>query len=317
MTASDARPNSIAEVIAEHRSRGAVIVLDGGLGTELEQRGCDLNHPLWSARVLMESPDVVTGVHKDYFDAGASIVSSASYQATPLACRAQGMSDAEAIDLLEHSVRLVTDARDQCDASGDERLRWVAGSVGPYGAYLADGSEYRGDYEVPHDELKEFHRARIAALVSAGADLLACETIPQLAEAQALRELIDEFGVPAWMSFTLRDEEHISDGTSIARIAELVDDSPNVVAVGINCVPLKRVSPALRVLAAHTSKPLIAYPNSGETYDATTHTWRAAPSGSTLADNAAEWSRLGAVLLGGCCRTTPADIAALAHAVGV
>lgn len=316
MTTPEARGSVLAEVLAGYRSRGEVVVLDGGLGTELEARGCDLHDPLWSTRVLLDDPETVKDVHEDYFRAGAHVVSSASYQAAPLTLRARGLDDAQAVELIARSVLLAAEARDEYRTVGDNQMLLVAGSVGPYGAHLADGSEYRGDYRLSPGELRDFHRTRIAALVAAGVDLLACETIPQLAEARALREVIEEFDVPAWLSFTLRDDSHISDGTPLAEIADLVDGSPLVIAVGVNCVPMERVGPALRILAAHTAKPLIAYPNSGEVYDGDTHTWHAAPSGSTLADNAAEWSRLGAVLLGGCCRTTPADIAALARAVG-
>jgi len=304
-----------SDLVREARDRGSLVVLDGALGTELEARGCDLHDPLWSARVLVDEPDVVEAVHRDYLDAGARVVTTASYQATPLAMRARDLDERSALDLVARSVRLADAARRaRLEARPDAAPLLVAGSVGPYGGYLADGSEYRGDYELPHADMLAFHRSRIAALADAGADVIACETIPQLAEAKALLELVDELDVPAWFSFTLRDETHASDGTPLADIAALVDGHPNVLAVGVNCVPIERVAPALEALAARTSTPLVAYPNSGEVYDGATRTWRAAPSGGTLAARAEEWRGIGAVLVGGCCRTTPRDIAALAIA---
>lgn len=305
-------PAALARLVAGARDSGDALILDGALGTELEARGCDLRDPLWSARVLADAPGIVEDVHRDYFTAGAGVATTASYQATPLSFAARGLTEADAVRMIERSVRLADAAR---QASAAPRPLLVAGSVGPYGGYLADGSEYRGDYAVPHEALLDFHRTRIRVLVASGCDLIACETIPQLAETRALLALVESHDVPAWFSFTLRDEEHISDGTPLATVAALLDASPNVVAVGVNCVPLERVAPALATLAAHSSKPLLAYPNSGEIYDGVTRTWQAAQSGSTLAEHAREWIALGAAMIGGCCRTTPAGIAALASAV--
>ncbi|MFT3875358.1 MAG: homocysteine S-methyltransferase [Propioniciclava sp.] len=314
MTTSSSTP--VADLIADARERGEPIVLDGALGTELEARGCDLDDPLWSARVLADTPGIVEDVHRDYFAAGAQVATTASYQAAPLSLAARGLGEADAVALIGRSVEVADAARRTRAVAGEAgRPLLIAGSVGPYGAHLADGSEYRGDYALSPGELAGFHRVRIEALADSGADLIACETIPQFAEARALLELVEAAGIPAWFSFTLRDDAHLSDGTPLAAVAELLDASPQVVAVGVNCVPLEQVAPALTALAAHTSKPLLAYPNSGEIYDGATRTWHAAPSGSTLAEQAHTWAGLGAALIGGCCRTTPPDIGALARAV--
>lgn len=195
----------------------------------------------------------------------------------------------------------------------------IAGSVGPYGAYLADGSEYRGDYSLSRSEFMEFHRPRIAALVEAGVDLLAVETLPSVSETGALVALVEEFDVESWFSFTLRDGRHISDGTPLADVARLCSTQPRVVAIGVNCVPLDLVSPALEALHKVTSTPLIAYPNSGESYDALTKTWTPGPAvrgadgrqPASIAEGAGIWQKLGARLIGGCCRTTPQDIAGI------
>ena len=300
------------------------LVLDGALATELEVLGCDLEDPLWSAKVLLEQPDLVKRVHLDYFNAGARVAITASYQATPLGFARRGIPEAEALERVAMSVRLADEARREYLTGNPEAgPLLVAGSVGPYGAYLADGSEYRGDYTLTRNEFVEFHRPRVAALVAAGADVLACETLPSLPEAEALLGLIAEFDVESWLTFTLRDGAHISDGTPLGQVAELCNAEPLVAAIGVNCVPLELVTPALDALGRATRKPLIAYPNSGETYDATTKTWGPSLSAglaagterppASLAEGIGAWRERGARMVGGCCRTTPNDIAALAR----
>ncbi|MBT2533291.1 homocysteine S-methyltransferase [Arthrobacter sp. ISL-48] len=304
---------------------GADLIVDGALATELEAHGCNLEDALWSAKVLLEQPQLVKRVHRDYFRAGANVAITASYQATPLGFARRGITEEAALERVALSVRLADEARREHLIEHPEAgPLLIAGSVGPYGAYLADGSEYRGDYILSRNEFLEFHRPRIAALVEAGVDLLACETLPSLPEAEALLALIKEFDVESWLSFTLRDGGHISDGTPLAQVARLCGDQPLVAAVGVNCVPLELVSPALDALGNATDMPLIAYPNSGETYDAVTKMWGPAAAGDSpagpgsqqpesLAAGAAVWRGLGARLIGGCCRTTPDDIAAVAR----
>ncbi|MDR6638264.1 homocysteine S-methyltransferase [Paenarthrobacter nitroguajacolicus] len=295
---------------------GKDLVLDGALATELEAHGCDLEDPLWSAKVLLEQPHLIKKVHRDYFDAGASVAITASYQATPQGFARRGLSVEESLELVALSVRLADEARQEALAEGTANgPLLVAGSVGPYGAYLADGSEYRGDYTLSAAEFRDFHRPRIAALVEAGADFLACETLPSYAEAEALLALVAEFDVESWFTFTLRDSGHISDGRPLAQVAALLGAEPRVAAVGVNCVPLELVTTALGTLQKATDAPLVAYPNSGEIYDAVTKTWSPAPGvpgSGTLAGNAAVWQGKGGRLIGGCCRTTPRDIEALA-----
>ena len=303
-----------ADDLAGYLADDQVLVLDGALATELERRGCDLNDALWSAKALLEQPEVIEAVHRDYFEAGAHIATTASYQATPAGFAARGLDEDAALDLIARSVRLAASARAARPEASAPLA--VAGAVGPYGAFLSDGSEYTGDYDLTRDEFLAFHRPRAAVLVAAGADLLAFETLPKLTEALALADLSDELGVPAWYSFSLRDAQHISDGTSLADVVRALDARPGVVAIGVNCVPMGLVSPALDELAAHTGLPLVAYPNSGEIYDPLTKTWGPGEStAATLADLAADWRARGARLIGGCCRTTPADIAELADAL--
>jgi len=290
------------------------IVLDGAMATELEARGCNLADSLWSAKVLVENPELIRDVHLDYFRAGAQVAITASYQATPAGFAARGLDEAQSRALIGKSVELARKAREAYLAENAHAgTLLVAGSVGPYGAYLADGSEYRGDYARSAQEFTEFHRPRVEALLDAGADLLACETLPSFAEIKALAALLSEYPrARAWFSFTLRDSEHLSDGTPLRDVAAALVDYPHVVALGINCIALENTPAALAHLHSLTALPLVVYPNSGEHYDAVSKTWHHhGEACETLSGYLPKWLASGAKLIGGCCRTTPKDIAEL------
>ncbi|TID21781.1 homocysteine S-methyltransferase [Venturia nashicola] len=286
------------------------VVVDGALATELEARGCDLNSALWSAETLIHKPELIYQVHLDYFLAGADVAITSSYQASVAGLQQHGMSDLEARDLIKRSVELAKQAKEEITRREPGRECWVAGSVGPYGAFLSDGSEYTGKYRLTPEEMKHFHRSRVSALVEAGVDVLAFETIPSVHEAQHLLELVHEFPPTlCWFSFTLRDENHLSDGTPISKVLSLLNESPQVVAVGVNCIPEDLVSKAKKAMSTFTTKPLIAYPNSGEVYDAVSKTWSGQRAqGKELDAQVKEWYALGGKLIGGCCRTTPDSI---------
>lgn len=290
------------------------VVLDGAMATELEARGCNLADSLWSAKVLMENPDLIRDVHLDYFRAGAQVAITASYQATPAGFAARGLDEAQSRALIGKSVALARKAREAYLAeNANAGTLLVAGSVGPYGAYLADGSEYRGDYVRSDDVFSDFHRPRVEALLDAGADLLACETLPSFAEIRALTALLAEYPrARAWFSFTLRDSQHLSDGTPLREVVAWLAGSSQVVALGINCIALENTTAALTHLQGLTALPLVVYPNSGEHYDAVSKTWHHhGEACETLAGYLPQWLAAGAKLIGGCCRTTPRDIAAL------
>lgn len=290
------------------------VVLDGAMATELEARGCDLADSLWSAKVLMENPQLIRDVHLDYFRAGAQVAITASYQATPAGFAARGLDEEQSRALIAKSVELARKAREAYLAeNANAGTLLVAGSVGPYGAYLADGSEYRGDYVRSDEEFIDFHRPRVEALLDAGADLLACETLPSFAEIRALTRLLAEYPrARAWFSFTLRDSEHLSDGTPLRKVVAWLTEYPQVVALGINCIALENTTAALKHLHSLTALPLVVYPNSGEHYDAVSKTWHHhGEACETLAGYLPQWLAAGAKLIGGCCRTTPQDIAAL------
>lgn len=294
------------------RQNGA-FVLDGGLATELEAWGCDLSDALWSARLLRDDPELIRRVHLAYFRAGADCAISASYQATIPGFMAQGMSRPEAIRLLRLSVQLAAEARAEFWADEGARVGrkrpLIAASIGPYGAYLADGSEYRGDYALDEAGLHEWHKERWQLLAATEADLLACETLPSFAEARALAQLLQETpGRMAWFSFSCRDGEHISDGAPIAECAAYLDPFEQVAAIGVNCTPPRFIPDLIRALFRATQKPIIVYPNSGETYDPARKHWVGESVPAEFGTFSREWRKLGASGLGGCCRTRPAHI---------
>jgi homocysteine S-methyltransferase len=309
------RPNPIADWLAIRPH----LVLDGALATELERRGADLNDPLWSARVLLEDPDMIRQVHLDYFRAGADVATTASYQASFEGFARRGLDALQAEQLMRRAVSLALEARDAfwqaiAHDPGTRRRPLVAASIGPYGAMLADGSEYRGDYALGESALMDFHRPRLRVLADAGADLLACETIPCLAEARALARLLDELpGTSAWIAFSCRDAAHNSQGEPFADCVAALDGFDGVAAIGINCTAPQHVAALVATARQHTAKPIVVYPNAGETYDAVTKQWQPAHRHAPAAfdEQAMTWARAGAQLIGGCCRTTPADIGAL------
>jgi len=297
--------------------RYPALVIDGALATELERRGCDLKDDLWSAKILLEQPGAIKQVHLDYFKAGADCAITASYQATIEGFSRRGLNENESISLIQKSVTLALESRDEFwadPANHEGRSKpFVAASVGPYGAFLADGSEYRGNYGLSEKELMDFHRPRMKALIEAGADMLACETIPCLREAQAIANLLKEFpDTTAWISFTARDEKHISEGQVFADCVQQLQDQPQITAIGINCTSPKYIPALVRAAKKTTVKPILVYPNSGETYNAAKNDWNGDPVVDSFGEQARDWYNAGARLVGGCCRTTPEDIGVIA-----
>lgn len=297
-----------------------IIILDGALGTELERRGYDVSGRLWSAKYLLESPQIIQDLHENYVRAGSDIITTSSYQASIPAFVEKGLSLDKAHDLFKETVFLAQAAVKNVwqGLSLDEQQRsypLIAGSVGPYAAYQADGSEYTGAYHLSEEEFKDFHRPRIQALLGAGCDLLALETIPNGAETKALVHLLsEEFPqVEAYLSFTAQTASAISDGTLIEEVGRLAQSSPQVLAVGFNCTAPHLIAPLLEKLKQVCDKPLLAYPNSGEVYNVATNTWQDNPEQQLcLTDYSQLWKKQGVQLFGGCCRTRPEDIRQLA-----
>lgn len=314
---------------------GGYAVIDGGLATELERHGANLNDPLWSAKCLISSPHLVRRVHLDYLEAGANIIISSSYQATLQGFEAKGLSRVEGEVFLKRSVEIACEAREiyydqatkgswdvlQNEDLSERRPVLVAASVGSYGAYLADGSEYSGDYgdAVTLETLKDFHRRRVQVLAESGADLIAFETIPNKLEAKAYVELLeeDETSIPAWFSFNSKDGTNVVSGDSVSECALIAKSCKQVVAVGINCTPPRFIHGLIQSIRQVTTKPILVYPNSGETYDADRKAW--VPSTGVVDEDfvsyVGKWQEVGASLIGGCCRTTPNTIRAISKTV--
>jgi homocysteine S-methyltransferase len=285
------------------------VVLDGGLGTLLAARGHDLSSSLWSAQLLVDDPAAIRRAHLEYFEAGARVAISSSYQVSYEGLDAAGYSRTHVDTLLARSVQLAFEAR---DAAGLEPgAAWVAASIGPYGATLADGSEYTGDYGLSVAELREWHRPRLEVLAAASPDVIAVETIPSLAELEAICGLLDGLGVPAWVSVTVADGA-LRTGESLHEALALAASIDDVIAVGVNCCDDAQVPGALEVARA-AGKPGVAYPNSGELWHADTRSWSG--HGSEVHRLAQSWIESGAGLIGGCCRVGPEQIAQIAQVV--
>jgi homocysteine S-methyltransferase len=288
-----------------------VVILDGAMATELEKRGADLKHALWSAKLLIENPALIKEVHLDYLKAGANIITTSSYQASFTGFANQGYNNQMSRELLMLSSSLAIQARDEVMQmnSVNTPKPLIAASIGPYGASLADGSEYRGNYGLTVEALMSFHRERMGVLVASGVDLLACETIPSKEEAIALIRLVKEFpGAKAWISFSCKNDREICDGSDFATCAALANESDSVVAVGINCTAPEFVGPLLQKGIPQCRKPIVAYPNKGENWDPVNKCWIPGSNQSDFTEFAMSWVKAGAKGIGGCCRTSPEDI---------
>jgi homocysteine S-methyltransferase len=294
---------------------GRPVVLDGGLATELEAGGADLSDALWSARLLLEDPAAIVRAHLAFYRAGAQVATTASYQASFEAFARRGLDREAAAALMRRSVELASEARAIATAEWDgEGPLLVAASVGPYGAFLADGSEYRGRYGLSVAALRDFHRARMETLLAAGPDLLAIETIPEIEEGEALAGLLSDLGGTAWLSFTCADGARLRSGAPVEEAFALAAGAPGIVAVGINCTAPEYATELVARAAAVTDKPIVVYPNSGEDWDPVGRRWigSGAPAGAAAAEG---WIAAGARLIGGCCRVTPTQIGELAAAL--
>lgn len=337
-----AKRNAFLDIIKEKGH----LVLDGALGTELERLGYDISDKLWSAKMLIENPEALKKVHIAYLAAGADIIESAGYQATVAGFKSYGCGTEEALELVKSSVRIAIQARNEfLEAKANDALTLrgitlgeqlpdgsvryfsegalpkplVAASVGPYGAFLADGSEYHGNYGVQTEYLEVFHIPRMALFCEENPDVIACETVPSYDEAIAIaRTLCDPFttkGIPAWISFSCKDEHHISSGETIIKCAEMIDKVRQVTGIGINCTAPEYVESLIKDIRSVTNKPIAVYPNLGEIYDGETKTWSGGQQ--SFIDYVDIWRKAGANIIGGCCRTNPDIIREIAKQIHV
>ncbi len=289
------------------------LVIDGGLSNELENQGCDLNHKLWTARLLDSHVQAIKNVHLNYMRAGAQCIASASYQASIPGLIENGYSKKEAKALLNKSIILVKETREAYyKEKGKEEDVYIVASIGPYGAYKADGSEYRGNYGLSFNDLKEFHQERLEIFDKSVADIIAFETIPDKIEAEVIAELTMNCDKPCWVSFSCKDDQHISDGTPISKVANLFADHPSFFAIGANCIPPDFVPGIIASLKEYTKeKHIIIYPNSGGYYDSKGKKWYANNEKFALKNHVDLWRKLGADIIGGCCKIGSSEIAEL------
>lgn len=292
------------------------LLIDGGLSNQLEKQGYDLNHKLWSAKLLDYVPEAIIHVHLAYLEAGARCITTASYQATISGFMSVGYDKATAETLILKSVQLAEKAITRFRAIDFKPL--IAASIGPYGAYMADGSEYSGNYGVSEEELIVFHEDRIRLLDSSNADILACETIPSFKETVVLNSLLQNVKKQAWVSFSCKDEKHISDGTPITKCTKVIADNPKIFAIGINCTAPEYISVLIKAIKPIINdKRIIVYPNSGDVYDAKSKTWSGLSTPTSFLDMAKEWIKLGVDIIGGCCRIGPEEIKSISELIKV
>jgi homocysteine S-methyltransferase len=297
-------------------------VLDGGLATELERAGCDLRSPLWSGEVLRTHPEKVLAVHRSYLEAGADCLLTASYQVSAMGFHELGLDREDARDgaraAIQQSVALAEEARREYAEllqGGKPRPIWIAGSLGAYGAALHNGAEFHGRYEIGHAELVAFHAERIDAMRKTAADFLAFETIPSLGEAEAILEALGQFpDLGAYISFTCRDDAHTGHGEPIEACARRLGTVRQIIAIGINCTAPRPILPLIRKIRAVSTKRIAVYPNSGESWVAETRSWAGTSDPESFSALAVAWRQAGADWIGGCCRTGPKHIRAIAQA---
>lgn len=282
-------------------------MIDGGLSNQLANQGCDLNHFLWTAQLIKSDPEAIIRAHLAYLGAGAQCITTSSYQASIPGFVAMGIKEDEAGQLILKSVDLAQIAIERFLASHPDKKRpLIAASIGPYGAYLADGSEYRGQYGISDEELIDFHAPRIEILDSSRADILAFETIPGFQETQVLSKILKKVKKKAWVSFSCRDDHHINDGTPIVKCISLLNSLSSVFAVGVNCTKPRYITGLIRkIKTTCADKKIVVYPNSGDVYNPISKSWIRSSEPETYTKVIEEWIKEGADIVGGCCQVGP------------
>lgn len=279
-----------------------ILLLDGGLSTALENRGHRVGGVLWTGELMLRDPEAVVQAHRDFVDAGADVLITGAYQLSFDGGRQAGWDDDDTVTALRNS----TTAARMAAAEGT----LVAACVGPYGASLADGSEFRGGYGVTDAVLRDFHARRLDVLLETEPDLLAIETQPELQEIDVILRLLAERDpeMPFWVSSTVAEAGRIAGGAPWTEVVARVAEAESALAVGINCSSVGFISETLR--SVDSPIPYVVYPNHGRDWDAATDSW--VGDGHSITDeHLADWIDSGARLIGGCCGFGAGDIAKL------
>ena len=275
--------------------------IDGGLSTALENNGNKLTTSLWTGELIRTAPSEISKAHLDFINAGSQIIITSSYQHSYLGCAKRGWSQAETDEALRTSTQL---AKDAVNNSGKDVK--VAASVGPYGAALADGSEYKGNYGVSKSALKDFHARRLEVLIATSPDLLALETMPDIVEVEVLLELLSDCPIPFWVSYSCKAGNQTNAGQSFAEAVSLAEGA---MAVGINCTAPELITDLL--ISAKSDKPFVVYPNSGRSWDAVKKEWIGSKGAGFDQDLINQWKAAGAQYIGGCCGIGADEIATI------
>ena len=290
--------------------RDPFTVIDGGLSTALELLGADISGSLWTAQTVIDDPVLLERAHRSFVEAGADIIATASYQCGTKQFESIGLSAKEARDALASTTTIARRAVEGTSVA-------VAASVGPFGASLANGSEYNGRYGVEWQQVEDYHREKLAILVDSGADLIAIETIPLADEALLIAEILEELGAPpAWFSFGFADETQTYGLDAVEKVVLSIAGYADLVAIGLNCTHPRYVDSLLASMSELVSGiPLIVYPNHGREWDAVARCWIGDSMSISAVETVTRWVDLGARFIGGCCGIGPEDIAHLGNLV--
>lgn len=295
-----------------------ILVSDGGMGTEIEKLNIIKNPELWSSDALINHPNAIYKIHQAYLKSGANILTTATYQANPIFLKAQHAILSNGHTLIGRAVDIVKKVKtDFVNANPFEQQPLIAGSVGPYGAYLNDGSEYTGNYDLTIDTLKKFHYPHLKLLAENDVDFFAFETIPNFTEATALNDLLRESfpNSMAWLSLSINDNLDLCDDTPLAKVLNYIADNPQIFAIGVNCTNIENINPIIQILKTHTSKAIVVYPNNGDIYNKEEGKWIPRADSPSFTEVVPTWIKSGATIIGGCCRTTPKDIQDISNIV--
>jgi homocysteine S-methyltransferase len=278
-------------------------LLDGSLSYPLEKQGYNLNKKLWTGDALINDPNVIKKVHKDYLIAGVDFISTSTYQISYNVLEAMDYSLNEIKDVFKRSVNLVEQAIQETNIKREIK---IVGSYGPYGASLSNGSEYTGKYDTSDNIIMDYHIKNMNIIKELDIDIILYETIPCLREIEILSKLVEEYKKEVWVSFTCNKDLEFRDGSSIIKACKILSSIEVISTIGINCFSPLLAEKAIKKLKDNSNKKILIYPNSGEIYNNKDKDWY----GEKYFDRSMikKWLALSPDIIGGCCRVGFEDI---------